>query len=219
VAKPVSAQIAGSLAVQNDYRVRGYTISGNKPAAILGLSYDDPSGLYLNGSAIGALDHDNDPVLLGAIANVGYAYRIASRVSIDAGYTRTQYTHYVGTPHGNAHYDEIYAGISAHGLSAHVYLSPDYYRRDVTTLYGEVDAAVKPIGDWRLTGHIGVLGYLSQPQYLSFHTQYDWRIGIARPIRHFDLHVALTGGGPSSDYYHSRTHGRTALVGGIGWFF
>jgi uncharacterized protein (TIGR02001 family) len=216
---PAAAQIVGSLAVQNDYRVRGYTISGNKPAAIFGLSYDHPSGLYLNGSTIGALDHDNDPALLGAIGNIGYATRIGPGISIDAGYTRTQYTHYVGATHGNAHYDEIYAGISAHGLSAHVYVSPDYYRRDVSTIYGELDGAMKPIGEWRLTGHIGVLGYLTQPQYLSFHAQYDWRIGIARPIRHFDLHVALTDGGPGTDDYHSRTHGRTALIGGVSWSF
>lgn len=205
--------------MQNDYRVRGYTIGGYKPAAVLGLSYDHPSGLYLNGSAIGTLNQGNDPVLLGAIGNIGYARRIGPRVSIDAGYMRTQYAHYVGAAHGDAHYDELYAGISAHGLSAHVYVSPDYFRRDVSTIYGELDGAVKPVGRWRLTGHIGVLGHLSQPSYLSLRTQYDWRIGIARPIGPFDLHVALTGGGPGDDLYRDRPHGRTAVVGGASWFF
>lgn len=205
--------------MQNDYRVRGYTISGDKPAAILGFSYDHPSGFYLNGSAIGTLDHGNDPALLGAIGNIGYARRIGPRVSIDAGYTRTQYTHYVGAARGNAHYDEFYAGISAHGLSAHVYVSPDYFRREVSTIYGELDGAIKPVGEWRLTGHVGVIGYLSQPRYLSFSTQYDWRIGISRPIKRFDLHVALTGGGPGNDHYHNRAHGKTAVIGGVSWFF
>jgi uncharacterized protein (TIGR02001 family) len=219
LASPVAAQVAGSIALQNDYRVRGYTISGDKPVAIFGLSYDHPSGLYVNGSAIGALDHANDPVLLGAIGNIGYARRIGPRISIDAGYARTQYAHYVAAAHGYAHYDEIYAGISAGGLSAHIYVSPDYYRHDVSTIYGELDGAVKPIGEWRLTGHVGVLGYLAQPDYLSLHTQYDWRIGIARPIRRFDLHLSLTGGGPGGDYYRNRRHGKTALVGGISWSF
>lgn len=219
LAFPVSAQIAGNISLQNDYRVRGYTISGDEPAAILGLSYDDPSGFYINGSAIGALDHHHDPVLLGAIGNIGYARRVGQRISIDAGYARTQYTHYVGTTHGDAHYDEIYAGIAAGGLSAHVYVSPDYYRHDVSSIYGELDGAVKPVGKWRLTGHIGVLGYLAQPEYLSLRTQYDWRIGIARPIRHVDLHLALTGGGPGGDYYRNRRHSKTALIGGISWFF
>lgn len=219
LASAASAQLAGSISVQNDYRVRGYTISGDKPAAILGLSYDHSTGLYANGSVIGALDHDNDPVVLGAIGNIGYARRIGTRISIDAGYARTQYTHYVAAAHGNAHYDEIYAGISAGGLSAHVYVSPDYYRHDVSTIYGELDGAVKPVGEWRLTGHIGVLGYLAEPRYLSLGTQYDWRVGVARPIGHFDLHLSLTGGGPGSDYYRDHRHSKTALVGGISWFF
>jgi uncharacterized protein (TIGR02001 family) len=205
----------GSLAVQSDYRVRGDTISGNRPAAILDVSYDDPSGLYLGGSAIGSLDHGNDPALLGAIGNVGYATRIGPRISIDAGYTRTQYAHYVGAAHGYAHYDEVYAGISAHGLSAHVHVSPDYLRRGVSTIYGELDGALRPVGAWRLTGHVGLLGYLSQPRVPSQRTRYDWRIGIARPAGRFDLQVALTGGGPDGGCCRRHSYGRTALIGGV----
>lgn len=214
LAQPAPAQIAGSLALQSDYRVRGDTISGNRPAAILDLSYDDPSGLYLGASVIGALDRGNDPALLGAIGNVGYAARIGPGLSVDAGYTRTQYAHYVGAAHGYAHYDELYAGITAHGLSAHVHVSPDYLRRDVSTVYGELDGALQPIDGWRLTGHIGVLGYLAQPRALSLHTRYDWRIGVARPIGRIDLHVALTGGGPDDGCCRTHSYGRTALIGG-----
>jgi uncharacterized protein (TIGR02001 family) len=216
-AAPASTQVAGSIAVQSDYRVRGYSISGNKPAAILDLSYDDPSGFYLDGAAIGAIDHRSDPVLLGAIGSIGYARRIGPGISVDAGYARTQYFREIGAAGDYAHYDEIYAGLSAHGLSGHVYVSPDHFRRDVSTLYGEIDGVVRPASAWRLTGHVGLLAYLSHPGGLPFRNQYDWQIGLARPIGHVDLHVALTGGGPGGDYY--RPHDTAAVVGGVSWFF
>lgn len=199
--------------------MRGDAISGNRPAAILDLSYDDPSGLYLGGSAIGALDRGHDPALLGAIGNVGYATRIGARLSIDAGYMRTQYAHYAGAAHGYAHYDEVYAGLSAYGLSAHVHVSPDYLRRDVSTVYGELDGALKPIGAWRLTAHAGVLGHLAQPRGLALRTRYDWRIGVARPIGPFNLFGTLTGGGPDSGCCRSHAYGRTALIGGVSLTF
>jgi uncharacterized protein (TIGR02001 family) len=205
--------------LESDYRVRGDAISDGKPAALLSLSYDHPSGFYVNGSVIGSLDHENDAVLLGGIGNIGYARRIAPRISIDAGYARTQYSHYGAPVHHDAHYDEFYAGIFAHGLSAQVYVSPDYLERGFSTFYGELNAAIRPADKWRLTGHIGVLRYLSEPRYLSLPARYDWRIGAARQIGRFDLHVALTGSGPGIDRYWDHRYHRTAVIGGVIWSF
>jgi uncharacterized protein (TIGR02001 family) len=205
--------------LQSDYRFRGYSISGEKPAAILSLSYDHPSGFYLNGSAIGSLGPNDQAVLLGAIGNAGYARRVGAGLSLDAGVTRTQYYHDVASTTGNAHYTEFYVGVLAHGLSAHLYVSPDYFRSGNTTLYGEVDGALKPIHGFQLTGHVGVLGYLATSSPNPRGTQYDWQAGLAHRLGPFDLHAAVTGGGPASDYYYGRAHGKTAVVGGVSWIF
>jgi uncharacterized protein (TIGR02001 family) len=217
-ATAASAQIAGSLDVQNDYRVRGYSISEGRPAAILNLSYDTPGGLYLNGAAIGSFTDRHDPALIGAIADIGYAYRLTPRLSIDGGVNRTEYFDASAT--GKAHYTEFYLGILAHGLSSHIYISPDYYHSGVVTLYAELDGALKPVAGFHVTGHIGVLNYLGTPERLSYLSrQYDWRLGLSHPIGPFDLHAALTGGGPGDDYYRNHRHGKTALVAGVSWIF
>ena len=49
--------------------------------------------------------------------------------------------------------------------------------------------------------------------------QYDWRFTASRQFGAFDLHAALSGGGPGDDYYDQRSHARTALVVGAGWSF
>jgi uncharacterized protein (TIGR02001 family) len=204
--------------VESDYRIRGHSISGGKPAATASLSYDDPSGFYASGTAIGALTGDDHPDLLGLLANVGYARRVSSQFSLDAGVVRTQYFHDAATV-GNAHYTEFYGGFILHGISAHAYLSPDYLSRHNSTAYGEVDALLKSFGPWHVNGHVGVLGYLSAPRYLQRRTQYDWRLGVSRQFGRFDLHAALSGGGPDGDFYRAQSHDKTAIVGGASWTF
>ena len=216
---PASAQLAGTASVDSDYRIRGYSISGNKPAASAFLSYDDPSGLYASGTAISALSYDNHPDLLGVIADVGYAKRITPQISLDGGIARTQYFHDAATLTGNAHYTEFYAGFIVHGISAHAYLSPDYHARHISTVYGEVDVLLKSFGPWYVSGHVGVLGYISTPRYIQPNTQYDWQVGLSRNFGHFDLHVNITGGGPDDDFYRSKTHRKTAVGGGASWSF
>ena len=205
--------------MQSDYRFRGYSVSGGKPAGILALSYDDPSGFYANESTIGALSHGNDPLLLGVLANAGYAHRITTDISIDGGITRTQYYHYAARATDKAHYTEFYGGLIWRGISAHVYLSPDYLDHGNSTAYGEVDALLKSFGPWRLNGHAGVLGYLSTPRYVQRSTQYDWRLGLSRQLGHLDLHASVSGGGPNHDFYRGRSLSMTALGAGASWIF
>jgi len=218
-AVPASAQIAGTVSLDSDYRLRGYSISGGKPAATASLSYDDPSGFYANGTAIGALNYEDHPDLLGAIAGVGYARRITTLISLDAGISRTQYFHDASRPSGGAHYTEFYGGLVFRGIAAHVYMSPDYLTHHSSTVYGEVDALLKSFGPWNVSSHVGVLDYLTAPRYVRRTTLYDWRLGLSRRIHRFDLHAALTGGGPGTDYYRGRTHSKSAVVGGVSWSF
>jgi len=230
LAEPAAAQLAGSIGVQNTYRLRGYSISGGHPVATLDLYYDHPSGIYLNASGLGELGHDANPEFLGYIVNIGYARRVGRQLSLDGGVVRTQFSHYAAGRSAGAHYTEIYAGLAGRGLSAHLHYSPDYYRRGASTLYGEIDGALKPAENWQLSAHVGLLGYLDYPgaptiRYRPRSVQYDWRIGAARQFGAVSLHADVSGGGPgaaspyrASAYRYARHQG-TALTVGANWVF
>lgn len=207
------------MAVQNDYRVRGYSVSDREPVAILSLSYDHPSGFYLSGTAIGSLAFSGARLPLGTIEEVGYARRLAPTLSIDGGVTRSDFSQLYGY---RAHYGytQAYVGLIGKFVSGHVYYSPDYYRRGVSTLYGEVDGTIEWVAKVRLNAHLGYLDYLHAPSaYGPEQDQYDWRIGASRPFGPFDVHAAVTGGGPGPDYDYGRLRSKTALVVGASWTF
>ena len=54
-ADPAAAQVAASIGLDSDYRLRGYSLTNDHPAVTAQISYDDPSGFYLTGSSLGDL--------------------------------------------------------------------------------------------------------------------------------------------------------------------
>lgn len=217
-AAPVSAQVSATISVESDYRHRGYSLSAGEPVAVVDLGYDHSSGIYLNGSAIAVIDGDDGPALLGGQANIGYAARIGPGISADAGILRTEYTDR-SSARRPYHYTEAYVGLAAHGLSSRVYYSPDYYRPGRSTLYFELETAMRPAPNWTLSGHVGALTYLSEPPRFANTSGYDWRVGVSRRWGAFDVHASVSGGGPRNDYYRGSVRDRTALVGGVSLTF
>lgn len=220
VAAPAAAQVSGSVDIESDYRLRGYSLSAGRPAATAQIGYDDASGLYLALSATGVFDRDRDPLFLGVQGNIGYARRLTSSLSIDGGISRSQYR----APDRDSrswYYSEVYLGLASGPVTARVYYSPDYYGTDGSALYGEVETTIAPAGKWRLSGHVGSRVLLSIPTRYrpDGRTRYDWRVGISRQFGNLDLHAAASGGGPSKDYYAGRAHGGIALTAGASWSF
>ena len=201
--------------MQNDYQVRGYSVSKGRPVGILDLSYDDPSGLYLSESTFGALPDDNDPGLLGLVGAVGYAKRLNTALSIDGGVTRSEY---IAAGPGGYHtgYAEVYAGLSTTHLSLHLSYSPDYFRAGLKTLYSDLEGNVGTVAGIRLNGHVGMLNFIDGPGARS---QHDWRIGASRQFGAIDVHAALSGGGPSPDTYDGAPHSKTEFIVGAGYTF
>jgi uncharacterized protein (TIGR02001 family) len=218
-APPASAQVSGSVDIESDYRLRGYSLSAGRPAATAQIGYDDDSGLYLSLSATGVLGRD-DPLFLGVQGNIGYARRVSRKLSIDGGVVRSQYRA-PDRRNRSRDYTEFYLGLAADPFSVRVYYSPDYYRSGMSILYGEVEATVTPAKDWRINGHLGSLVYLTTPaQYFPGRAaRYDWRIGVARRLGNFDLHAAFSGGGPGKEYYLGELHSKAALTAGASWSF
>ena len=216
---PAKAQVAGSISIDSDYRLRGYSLSGRRPVATLDLSYDHDSGVYVNAAATTVLTDKDHVDLLAVEGSIGYARRITKGLSVDGGVSRSQYP--VGfARYRRAHYTEIYLGLTSDRISSHIYYSPDYLRPGVSTLYGEIDALFFRIEKVNFSGHIGLLETIalpagSRPREL----QHDWRIGASRQFGPFELHAALTGGGPGADYYDGAPHSRTAVTAGASWFF
>ncbi len=207
------------MSIDSDDRVRGYSVSGGKPAASLSLSFDDPGGIYANASGTVGPTRDHGLALLGAIGNIGYARRIAGQFSLDGGISYTRFPH-LGGGNRNVGYTEIYLGTSSHSFATHLYYSPDYFRRGTHTLYGEVDGTITPIKRFRLNGHIGLTGYVARPVATTAPaTRYDWGVTLARRLGPMDVHAGVSGGGPGRDYYGGQMRNRTAFVAGASWTF
>lgn len=213
LAGPAQAQVAGSVTLDSDDRFRGHSLSSGNPVAIASLDYDDASGFFIDGSATGVLGGDR-PGLLGVQGNIGYATRLSSKLSLDVGVLRSQYTSsYTGDR--AAHYTEVYLGLTRRNVSSRVYVSPDYFHSGITTVYGEIEGAIEPARNWHLTAHVGGLLYLNRPTpYAGRRDQYDWRLGVSRQLGAFELHLNLSSGGPGADYYGGELRSRTALVVG-----
>lgn len=208
-ASPCAAQVAGSVGIDSDYRLRGYSLTDDHPALTGQLTYDDPSGLYV--SVSGLTELSSDTKFLGVIGNIGYARRINPHLTLDGGLLRSQIGASVqGSP--GFKYTEVYAGAYVGPVSGRIYYSPDYRVGGLSTIYAELEAGFEPLPDWRLSGHLGLLTYLSSAYfYRSGDTHSDVRISLGRQFGRIEVHAAVSRGGPDT-YYGNRIHRGTAVT-------
>lgn len=210
---PTAAQTSAALSILSDDRFRGYTLSDGQPAAIADLYLDDRSGFYgtLAGKVVAGEHEGLRP--LGLILNAGYAKRLSSGLTIDAGVTHSAYSKYSDRAAARS-YTEAYAGFSRKFLTARVYVSPDYLRGG--TIYGEVNATSEVAPTLSLSGHAGLLIPLGSDSYgYTYRRELDWRIGVARQLGPVTLQAAWTGVGPGQSLYRYGSHSRSALVVGV----
>lgn len=194
-ASPARAQLGGSVSIASDNIWRGLSQSGGRPTLTLGGAYDHPSGVYLGGSAI-VEDGDHSQLqLLGFRENLGFAFRQGHDLSWDIGVDNEDWTQY-GAARRGLHYSEVYAGVAAKGLAAHLYYSPDYVRPGYSTLYAELSGSVRPADNWRLFATAGALLYLTAPASPVPATRYDARIGVARALGPVELKLEGTATTP-----------------------
>lgn len=184
---------------------------------MLDFAYDDPSGLYVDGSATGVLRRGGRPAPLGLQIDGGYAKRLRSGTTLDFGVTNSTYSHYSEGSSARS-YSEVYAGISRGGLSSRIFFSPHYSESGLWTAYGEVNASVSPARKWSLDGHVGMLVPLRTPSGDErYRRAFDWRVGVSREIGRVSLHLAWDRGTGGRPYYGDRAYTRRALVAGVSW--
>ena len=219
-ATPAAAQFSGGLSIRSDDRFRGRSLSQGRPTMALNLSYDHPTGLYLDVVVRGMLSRHSGPELLSVEENIGFAKQIRPNLSIDLGVTNSDYTRYYNGMR-TAHYQEFYVVVITKEISAHLHYSPKYFGIDnYPTLYGGLDGAVPVTDKWRLTGHVGVLQQVGgRTLGTTGRTHFDYRMGGAVRCGPIDLLVEWTGGGPGRDYYAGKFHSKNALVVGANLTF
>jgi uncharacterized protein (TIGR02001 family) len=193
LASGVSAQISGTVSVVSDYRYRGITLTDQKPAAQLGLTYDDSAGWYAG--AFGSTVRLAPPTAPGFQATVfaGFASRIASGISLDAG---ADYSAFAGSAGYN--YGEVYLGVASENVSARIYYSQDYFGQGASAVYSEVNAVQSLIDRVSLVLHVGFLAtraYSTYSPYVSRSSQniVDGRIGLGANFDLFRLELAWVG--------------------------
>lgn len=204
------AQVAGSIGLESDYRLRGDSLTNDRPALWGEITYDHPSGAY--GSLYGLTAIDSKKFFVGAVADLGYAKRLSRRLTVDVGALRSELA---GATRGAEafRYTEVYAGGYLGPVSGRVYFSPDYRGRN-QTLYAELNADAEPAAGWRVSGHLGLLTYLrSSGGDRSADRRKDWRLSLARTLGRFEVHAALVRGDWDKYARYRSRAGATVTIG------
>jgi uncharacterized protein (TIGR02001 family) len=211
------AQASAAITITSDQRFRGRSISNGDPAITLNFLYDHASGFYLGAAATASVE-DSEPKVINVQGNIGFVHRLAAGQSLDFGVVHSHYGQYSSIGR-EAHYTEFYAGVLDRRVTFYIHYSPDYFQSGTATVYTELNGVIEPAQDWRLTGHLGALTRVAgtgPPG--SGRLDFDWRIGLARQIAGpLELEVALSGGGPTQEYYKNALHNRTAFTVSLTW--
>jgi uncharacterized protein (TIGR02001 family) len=213
-ARAGEGQFGGALSLDSDYRLRGVSLTDNRPAIGASFTYDHASGAYA-GAAVLAHDPPDGGRLLGHMEYAGYALRGRGGYDWDLGVSNQDFTPY-GSQRAHLRYSEVYVGVSRGDLSARVYYSPNYLRSWGTTAYLDLNGVLRPAPNWRITGHAGALvpmGGGSAP----VRTRYDLRLGVARDFKAGEIRANVTTAFHTPRALSSRTS--PAVVLGASVFF
>jgi uncharacterized protein (TIGR02001 family) len=146
------AQLSATASWVSDERVRGVSLSDGQPAGQLDLSYDHQSGWYEGAFASNVKFFGRWQRELELIGYTGYAHRLRNGWSVDAGAAYSTFSN-----HTFYEYSELHVGVTSDAVGGRLYYSPNYYGRNIQTLYAEVNGSQRLIEHFRLIEHAGVL--------------------------------------------------------------
>jgi uncharacterized protein (TIGR02001 family) len=213
LAMATSARAGGSasVAVASDYRYRGVSLSDQRPVASLDLAADFANGVYLGASALGVWPAHAGFRALSLQEYAGYARRLGPDLTTDVGVSNTNYTEaYAGG--ASTSDQELYVGLSSHGVTGRLFYAPNYFGYGYSTVYGELSGVMRPRPSWRLSGQLGVLSGGER-------TRVDWRLALAKEIKALTLETALTGTSGGEDEDRERPHRDTTVLVALSWAF
>ena len=207
------AQLGGTLAIESDYRFRGVSLDGSGPSLRGSFNYDASNGCY-GGASATRVEPEQGDRYFQVLSYAGCAAPIGVDRQVEAGATYSHFT-------GESRYDfaELYVGLLAGRWGARLHFAPDYFGRNVSTLYAEFDAHTVLDENFRLFGHLGVITRISGNGGGESRARGDLRIGAGWVWHGLDLQlswVGATDGGPYPAVYGGR---RSAWVAGASYSF
>jgi len=181
-----NAQTSVSVSLLSDYRYRGETLSDGQPAPQINVNLDSDSGWYGGALASGNI-HLGDHQMAQLLAYAGYAQRMASGWSWEAGATDTTFTQA-----SDRNYGELYVGLSGERISGRLYLAPRYFGYDSRTLYAEINGFYPLHDKLNLVGHAGLLHTLAGAAWpgVPAASRYDARVGLSATIGDWNTQLA-----------------------------
>lgn len=194
------AQVSGNVALLSDYRYRGVSLSDGKPAAQLGLVYDDPRSWYAGAVASTALAHCTGACgSLQVVAYAGYAARQASGLTLEAGGDFS-----FSLARQGYNYPEAYLGLAYANFSARAYWSPRYFGQDARSTYVEMNQVLPLREHVRLLGHVGLLrvsNAAAYPYSMGPATRTDVLLGVGFDVASFEVQASWQHAGAEAAIY------------------
>ena len=160
------------------------------------MTYDDPKGWYVGvfGSTVRLAPPGASSSNLQAIVYAGYATRLPSGISVEAG---GDYSVFAGS--NGLNYGEVFVGGATENLNARIYYSPRYFGQPSNGVYGEINAAQPLIDRVRLHLHAGYLRFRYDSPYGPLYgiqptrNVVDGRIGLRVDLDTVQLEIAWVG--------------------------
>jgi uncharacterized protein (TIGR02001 family) len=182
------AQASGSASLTSELSVRGVSLSAGRAAPQLSWAYDGEQGWYAGAVAASQLrlgEHDNAAQL---IAYGGYAQRLASGLSWEAGMSSTAFRHA-----SEYDYREAYLGLASDRISGRLYFAPAYYGYGGKVGYAEVNGFHPLRERLKLMLHIGLLHrFQAPPSGARQHA--DLRLALGYDAGACNVQLAMLGG-------------------------
>lgn len=145
-------QAGASVSLTSEYSARGQSLSDGRASPQLSLSWDGVHGWYAGAFAAPRLTLAGRTGIAKMVAYGGYAHRLRSGLSWEAGASRTVFSNL-----REYNYNETWLGLASDRLSARLYYTPAYYGYFGRVAYAELNG-FHPIGERiNLIAHVGVL--------------------------------------------------------------
>jgi len=214
-ASPAHAQVSGAIAVQNDDRFRGRSVSEGEPVAIASIVYDLDSGVSVGGSVVGTTNGSGVGVSR-ASGHVGYATSIGRNIAVDGGVVVQTYTDRYSSGQSQT-FAEVFGGVTWKQFALHASYSPSYLDAGLETLYIEVNAVQDLGSGFRANARAGLLQRLSgDGSFGGENTRWDAQIGVTKDIGRLSAFVNLSAAGSGQGtYFDGPWQGRNAVIFGV----
>jgi uncharacterized protein (TIGR02001 family) len=212
-APSAQAQLGASIAVDSDYRFRGVTLSDSGPTARVALNYDAANGCYAGASATSVELAQGDRYVQ-SLGYAGCAMPAGVGRHLEAGLAFLHFS-------GDSSYDfaEAYAGILAERWGARIHFAPDYFGRNVSTVYAELDTHTLLDEHFRLFAHLGAIVRVAGDGGGASRSRADVRLGVGWVRRGLDLQLAWNAASRGGPYPAVYDKPRSAWVASASYSF